>query len=198
MNDDAEIDRFLKIAQQDYHRTISRSMIAINHFATVPKSFVKRVLNAGSSIAPSGDGVCVAGDTSDDIFIKEETVVQMKSIGAGTTRLHRDRYLDLVGFVFLNSNPNATFYHGSVPVPIEKGNLVLFHGSVPHQTVVQSGHVNLLGPFHVDPEMQFGDEQPTGCSGYDNEEACQAATFANSGTANSPCCSWNTEGGTPV
>lgn len=82
-----------------------------------------------------------------------------------TTSPHQDRRVTKegapvvpgeVGFVFLNSNPHATFVHGDVDdpqsqkttvVPVEEGKLVVFPGSVPHHTVVESGAVKLAGPF---------------------------------------------------
>lgn len=54
---------------------------------------------------------------------------------------------DRVGFVFLNTNPDAHFVHGESTVPIVEGRMVLFDGSIPHNTIVNSGSVKLLGPF---------------------------------------------------
>ena len=50
-------------------------------------------------------------------------------------------------FVFLESNPDAYFSWGDYSFPVEKGNMVVFDGSVPHQTIIHKGTVQLLGPF---------------------------------------------------
>lgn len=57
---------------------------------------------------------------------------------------------DHVGFVFLNTNPNAHFSHGDAVIPVQAGTLVTFPGSVEHHTVIHSGSVHLAGPFHLD------------------------------------------------
>ncbi|KAL3776135.1 hypothetical protein ACHAW5_003253 [Stephanodiscus triporus] len=71
-----------------------------------------------------------------------------------SSALHVDRYHsgrqgspDCVGFVFLNTNPDAHFVHGESSVPVVEGRMVLFDGGIPHNTIVNSGSVKLLGPF---------------------------------------------------
>lgn len=54
-----------------------------------------------------------------------------------------------VAFVMMNDNPAAFFQHGETRVPIVKGTMVKFAGNVPHNTVITSGSVRLLGPFDV-------------------------------------------------
>jgi hypothetical protein len=54
---------------------------------------------------------------------------------------------DRVAFVVLNTNPDAYFVHGDVSVPIVKGSLVHFIGGILHNIIVNSGSVQLLGPF---------------------------------------------------
>ena len=54
-----------------------------------------------------------------------------------------------VAFVMLNSNPDAYFQHGETSVPIVEGSLVSFDGRTPHNTVVNSGYVHILGPFQM-------------------------------------------------
>lgn len=56
---------------------------------------------------------------------------------------------DRVAFVFLNDNPDASFRHGEVEIPVEEGRLVYFNGNVIHNTVVENGSVHLLGPFNL-------------------------------------------------
>ena len=56
-----------------------------------------------------------------------------------------------VAFIPLNSNPDAYFQQGGMSVPIVKNSLIQFKGNEPHNTVVKSGVVNMLGPFQVGP-----------------------------------------------
>ena len=77
-----------------------------------------------------------------------------------TTQPHTDYYTDAQGivrpaekdtvFVFMNDNPDAYFHYGETSVPIKKGSLVRFNGLQPHNTVIGSGTVELLGPFEGD------------------------------------------------
>ena len=66
---------------------------------------------------------------------------------AGTDGKMRSVDQDRVAFVVLNTNPDAYFVHGDVSVPIVEGSLVHFIGGIPHNTIVNSGSVKLLGPF---------------------------------------------------
>jgi hypothetical protein len=51
-------------------------------------------------------------------------------------------------FVFLNDNPNASFFHGKDCIPVVAGNMVIFRGGqIKHCTEVASSKVHLLGPF---------------------------------------------------
>ena len=59
-----------------------------------------------------------------------------------------------VAFVMMNNNPDAYFQYGSSnahqqQVPVKKGTMVKFAGNVPHNTVIHSGVVQLLGPFDI-------------------------------------------------
>jgi len=78
-----------------------------------------------------------------------------------TTQRHTDYYTDAQGvvrpaekdvaFVFMNDNPAAYFeYNGELSVPVIKGSLVRFNGLQLHNTVIESGTVELLGPFEGD------------------------------------------------
>jgi len=74
-----------------------------------------------------------------------------------TTQRHTDYYTDAQGvarpvekataFLFLNDNPDAYFHYGETSIPIKKGSLVRFNGLQPHNTVIGSGTVELLGPL---------------------------------------------------
>lgn len=55
----------------------------------------------------------------------------------------------MVGFVALETNKNAYFDHQDMSVPIQAGTFVRFMGNSPHRTVVNKGHVHLLGPFEL-------------------------------------------------
>lgn len=52
-------------------------------------------------------------------------------------------------FVFLETNPNAHFSVAGHSFPVVKGNMLVFDGSIPHQTVIDKGDVKLLGPFET-------------------------------------------------
>jgi hypothetical protein len=63
----------------------------------------------------------------------------------------RGRPLDdeRVAFVLLNTNKDAFFDHGDMSIPILQGSLVHFDGGTPHNTVINSGVVSMIGPFEV-------------------------------------------------
>ena len=52
-------------------------------------------------------------------------------------------------FMFLNSNPRASFQYGDQSFPVERGNLMVLDGGVPHHTVIpeDGSTVDLLGPL---------------------------------------------------
>jgi hypothetical protein len=93
------------------------------------------------------------------INLKQETIVNTVIMDK-TTEEHTDYYDDPVGkrrlvehdervaFVFLNTNPDAIFIHNKVKVPVVEGHLVHFNGALPHNTIIKSGSVRLLGPFY--------------------------------------------------
>lgn len=62
-----------------------------------------------------------------------------------------------VGFVPLETNDDAYFDVDNECIPIREGNLVQFDGHLPHHTVVNSGSVSLLGPFHTKTMHNVGD-----------------------------------------
>ena len=78
----------------------------------------------------------------------------------GTTETHVDYHYygdslgiekaeDKVAFIFLETNPDATFVHGEAKVPSEAGKLVVFDGAVPHNTQVERGTLALAGPLDL-------------------------------------------------
>jgi len=82
-----------------------------------------------------------------------------------------------VAFVMLNSNPDAYFQHGETSVPIVEGSLVSFDGRTPHNTVVNSGYVHILGPFEMGASWISGQSALNtvgwNCGWYQpNDEAC--------------------------
>jgi hypothetical protein len=62
---------------------------------------------------------------------------------------------DMVGFIFGNTNDDAYFEtdDGELCVPAVKGTLLSFDGSIPHRTVMKSGHIELIGPFLLSSEV---------------------------------------------
>ena len=95
----------------------------------------------------------------------EEQNEHLRSIAVtkltGTTETHVDHYCDddslgvrkvvedKVAFIFLETNPDATFVHGGAKVPSEAGKLVVFDGGVPHNTQVERGTLSLAGPLDL-------------------------------------------------
>ena len=90
-----------------------------------------------------------------------------------TTQLHRDSYFNeqglrqgvgesdngMVGFIFRNTNEDAHFEtdaDGGFCFPAVEGTFMSFDGSIPHQTIVKSGHVELIGPFLLSSKALFG------------------------------------------
>ena len=126
--------------------------------ASLPASIARRML---SSIC-TDDGVCANKDVDFDLEVRTSLIDR-------STHEHVDHYSngekvhEDVGFVFLNSNPDAHFQHGKDTVPIKAGNLVTFKGDVTHNTVVKSGQVHLLGPFDMVNFKGVGDVPPAVC-----------------------------------
>eukprot|EP00984_Skeletonema_dohrnii_P034572 scaffold33594_cov201-Skeletonema_dohrnii-CCMP3373.AAC.6 len=62
---------------------------------------------------------------------------------------------DVVGMIFGNTNEGAYFEtdDGELCVPVVEGIFLAFDGSIPHRTVMKSGHVNLIGPFLLSSEV---------------------------------------------
>ena len=74
-----------------------------------------------------------------------------------TTHPHKDHTRDAHGnahlvttstaFVFMEDNDDAHFTIGSMSIPVVKGSLVRFNGAHSHHTIINSGSVEMLGPF---------------------------------------------------
>ena len=74
-----------------------------------------------------------------------------------TTHPHKDHTRDAHGnahlvttstaFVFMEDNDDAHFTIGSMSIPVVKGSLVRFNGARSHHTIINSGSVEMLGPF---------------------------------------------------
>jgi hypothetical protein len=86
-----------------------------------------------------------------------------------STMAHRDHYAEGIlqgqpvtgssnAFVFLNTNPDALFFHGGATegVPVVEGTLVVFDGAVSHYTHVPRGTVHLLGPLNTNTLQRVG------------------------------------------
>ena len=149
----------------------------IKHFASVDVDGegAEEVFNKAFGVA--GPGVPGRGETVNrsvgaaaldpaisrqllDVTGTQMTAEELRSIPitkiTGTTQKHVDchyhsgeRAVDKVAFVFLDSNPEATFVHGSTEIPVEAGKLVVFDGNVPHNTRVARGTVALAGPIDL-------------------------------------------------
>ncbi len=58
--------------------------------------------------------------------------------------------METVAFLPLDTNPDSYFDYNDECVPLVKGSLVRFDGSVAHNTIIKSGSVRLLGPFNLE------------------------------------------------
>ena len=88
-------------------------------------------------------------------YVKSSAVHRDHYTAASLSSDHRSPPLvredrDVV-FVLLNTNKDAYFQHGDTSVPIKEGSLVHFNGRVPHNTVIKSGTVEMIGPFELNP-----------------------------------------------
>ena len=89
-----------------------------------------------------------------------------------TSPLHRDYYFNEqgvlqsivgedgnVGFIFGNTNEDAHFEtdaDGGLCFSVVEGTFMSFDGSIPHQTIVKSGHVEVIGPFLLSSKALIG------------------------------------------
>lgn len=147
--------------------------------ARVNSSFLRRMQQyAGIDLALSDV------DTSDDTILhKVETTHLAKSSPVHTDaivgkrgrfrRRHEEGHLP-VGFYVLKDNPGAYFEIGDdeLCIPVVEGSFVTFNGRRPHRTVINTGSVDLLGPFEM-----FGGEGVQLASRY------ETGTVGNLGSA---------------
>lgn len=88
-----------------------------------------------------------------------------KARSASLAKVHvRD---ELAGLSYQSSsssrtNEEAYFDHPHMSVPIRKGSFIRFTGSDQHRTVVNKGHVHLLGPFELKSFSKVTEPPPTG------------------------------------
>jgi len=85
-----------------------------------------------------------------------------------------DEVIGKVGFIFLETNKDADFVHGDDIIPVEAGTLVVFDGSVPHNTVVKSGTVRIAGAFHLESLTYVGPYDGCLLNGEPNDNQCIA------------------------
>jgi hypothetical protein len=122
-----------------------------------------------------------------------------------TTQLHRDTYLNeqglrqgvgesdngMVGFIFRNTNEDAHFEtdadgDGGFCFPAVEGTFMSFDGSIPHQTIVKSGHVELIGPFLLSSKALFRVEVP--CPTCCAAEGTKEGDFCRANCPLTPSC----------
>jgi len=105
----------------------------------------------------------------DCVSFDDDKIPVVTSLISKTTTVHKDHHRDghlaaeQVGFVFLNDNEDASFVHGNEQVPVRSGNMVAFQGDIPHNTVVRSGNVQLLGPFALSSFQPVGEPSESIC-----------------------------------
>ena len=100
-------------------------------------------------------------DTSDDALLHKRRMTRLvKSsrrhtdviVGASRKSSNQQRGSLPVGFFVLNSNPDAYFETDDheLCIPMVEGTFVTFNGLRPHRTVINAGHVDLIGPFDME------------------------------------------------
>lgn len=93
---------------------------------------------------------------------------------------------DRVGMISLKTSENAYFDIDELCISLEEGKLIQFDGRRPHRTVVNSGSVSLLGPFHFKTMTSvWGAEPECGdCTGFNGcGDACQGPHTPNCHTS---------------
>ena len=118
--------------------------------AHLSASFVRDLqTKMGIAFSPfgGGDGGFQRGRIVSTTTMTASSPQHVDHYPAGTDGKRRSVDQDRVAFVVLNTNPDAYFVHGDVSVPIVEGSLVHFIGGILHNTIVNSGSVQLLGPF---------------------------------------------------
>jgi thioredoxin reductase len=151
---------------------VDRSCPITSHGITLmPNSILSRLPRDPSAVACEAEQLIDSNDDEEGPM----AAIMTKMI-VSTTPLHYDRHKSTggilgcepntainstidgpVGFIFLNTNHNATFVHQrDGRIPVVAGNLVTFDGNLPHHTVVTDGAVHLVGPFHLQTMQYIG------------------------------------------
>ena len=138
----------------------------------VPKALMERFLASFDQIEERDTCRSLQNiEIYQDVPQDEEIVYARRKRIRASTDLHQDNYREgrhsgesakgHTAFVFLNTNEDAYFLHGSTRVAIEAGKMVVFDSNVPHRTILlneqarQQG-VDLLGPFDTDHLVAVG------------------------------------------
>ena len=122
-------------------------------------SFVRKI-KADAADTFINNGILSA--TGGSIIAPMTTMTQTSKAHVDTTLQYENRpgvpTDDKVGFLFLNTNDDAHFEVDDTGIPARKNRLVTFNGGKSiHQTIIQRGRVNLIGPFHVKTFVGVGD-----------------------------------------
>ena len=153
----------------------------VEHFASsvdVDKEGIWREANKGRGATPLDPAIF---ERLLDVTGTRLTAEELRSIPitkiTGTTERHVDYHYsdDSFGtepvegrsaFVFLHSNPDAKFVHGSTEIHAKAGDLVVFDADVPHNTQVARGTLSLVGPVDLRRLTPVGGgSSPTGSKG---------------------------------
>lgn len=154
---------------------------------------VHRLKELGGTCTMSAGGYM--NETSGQMVHSKSNIVGeavMTMVMMTTTDFHKDCFVpqvkgrvvkDDVAFIFLESDPHATFVHGdgtipekTVQIPVVAGNLVRFRGDIPHHTVVPAGsQVRIAGPFHLN-SLQYVGSCPQEC---DDATDCDGGLYYN-------------------
>ena len=118
--------------------------------ASVYPSFLKKIQKS-----------LLAADNFDDAIIRQVQTVRLTESsqrhtdctmdGPNVARVLEKNSDEQVGLFFQNTNPDAYFEtdDGDLCIPIVEGTFVSFDGSMPHRSVVNSGSIDMIGPFDL-------------------------------------------------
>ena len=129
-------------------------------------AFIQSIkINAGLNPFSANRGLRNGDRTHDDVMVQTTYLTS-------TSERHEDGMIDeisgcklpvhafgggnQVGFIPVNTNKDAHLDVDDSCFPIEEGKLVKFDASSPHHTVVNRGHVNLIGPFQLHSMKDVG------------------------------------------
>ena len=118
--------------------------------ASVYPSFLKKIQKS-----------LLAADNFDDAIIRQVQTVRLTESsqrhtdctmdGPNVARVLEKNSDEQVGLFFQNTNPDAYFEtdDGDLCIPIVEGTFISFDGSMPHRSVVNSGSIDMIGPFDL-------------------------------------------------